>query len=262
MSEAALLTARQLVGKLHELGVGTWTADAVRQWIREEPACPIAQHADQGKPHRYGLGPVLAWLRDRALRERAKGFTRGDGDDLVARIERALARAGGAPLPVAAAPVAGQGEFFAPSVAPPAGEGGAAAPELSLPPAPARSAAGQFTSDPTELPTQQVFLEILQGRDPRNWKAAEEALRIRVERQEKQRELIPAPELELALETQVAHFRAAVESGFGHLKQRLRDAVPPELANGVLGLLTQGQDALLAQLASSEDLGDVDEVAA
>jgi phage terminase Nu1 subunit (DNA packaging protein) len=70
-----LFTGRELVGELQRLGIGTWTPDAVRQWIREEPALPIAQPGQQGQSHRYRITDAIAWLRARGERERAKGWT-------------------------------------------------------------------------------------------------------------------------------------------------------------------------------------------
>ena len=68
MTAAPLLTARELVDELARLGVGRWSAAAVRRWIQEEPACPIAERGKPGQRHRYRLVDVLAWLRSRSER--------------------------------------------------------------------------------------------------------------------------------------------------------------------------------------------------
>lgn len=77
-----LLSGRQLVDALREADLGEWSADAVRQWIRETPACPIAQPArQQGQGHRYRLLDVVNWLLERAGKDRLKGWTSPGTDD-------------------------------------------------------------------------------------------------------------------------------------------------------------------------------------
>ncbi|HVT36311.1 MAG TPA: hypothetical protein VHE37_12030 [Nevskiaceae bacterium] len=234
------LTGRQLVAELAKIGVGTWSADAVRQWIREEPPCPIAEHADQGKPHRYSLAQVLAWLRIRAMAERAKGFTRGDGADLVSRIDRALS--GAQPSLLAGVePEQEAPEFSAARIAPTPGAGAAPTPKAPEP-------------EWLQLSDRDALLEVLKGRDPRNWKAAEEAITIRTKRMEAQRELIPAPELDAALELQVTHIRQAIVEAGSALKSIMRDLVPPERTQQMVRVIDDAVTQLLSRLASDSDL--------
>lgn len=89
VSGGELLTGSQLVAVLAQLGIGQWTPDAVRQWVKDDPACPIAERSPApGAPHRYRLADVLEWLRDRAAKNVA-----GHGCDpqLSTRIDRARA---------------------------------------------------------------------------------------------------------------------------------------------------------------------------
>jgi hypothetical protein len=76
-----LLSGRQLVGALRDADLGDWSAEAVRQWIRETPACPVAQPArQQGQGHRYRLLDVVNWLLARAGKDRLKGWTALEGE--------------------------------------------------------------------------------------------------------------------------------------------------------------------------------------
>lgn len=71
MTSADLLTARELVAALRRYRVGAWTTDAVRQWIRQSPPCPIAARAERdGSSHLFELRAVLVWLAERGERER------------------------------------------------------------------------------------------------------------------------------------------------------------------------------------------------
>lgn len=72
---AELLTGRQLVAELKRRGLGDWTPDAVRQWVREEPPCPIAKAGARGQAHRYSPDRVVAWLQAREGKESVKGWT-------------------------------------------------------------------------------------------------------------------------------------------------------------------------------------------
>lgn len=159
-----LLTGRRLVLELARLGVGQWTPDAVRQWIREEPPCPIAQQAARGQPHRYALADVLAWLLARARSEKAKGFA-GEAEQTQA-LESALAKCTAAPTPAAPAP---------------------AAPPVS----PAKP-------DPFK--------------DPRNWKAHEEARLAKLKADELEGQLVPVEDLQRALDAQAQAFAGALDA--------------------------------------------------
>ncbi|MDT0635078.1 hypothetical protein [Spectribacter hydrogenoxidans] len=70
-----LVTARKLVEALASRGLGEWSADAVRQWVREEPPCPIAKAGGRGQAHRYDVEQVASWLRARDGKEKVKGYT-------------------------------------------------------------------------------------------------------------------------------------------------------------------------------------------
>ncbi|HEU4589362.1 MAG TPA: hypothetical protein VFS13_00525 [Steroidobacteraceae bacterium] len=247
MSELdAIVTGRDLVSRLGQLGVGRWGADAVRQWIREEPPCPVAEHAEQGKPHRYRTREVLTWLRDRAQRERAKGFTRGgaDGVDLVDRIDAALA--GTALLDrSAAAALSDMRGNFAPSVAPAQGAGGTSTDRAKAP---------REQIDWLQLSDSEALLQVLQGRDPRNWKAAEEAMTTRRERLEAERLLIPVAELEAALDVHTEHTRKGIAGATQSMKLALRDYIDPARLHDAERAIELQHEQLLQQLASTADL--------
>lgn len=246
----ALLTGRQLVTALREAAVGTWSADAVRQWIREEPPCPVAEHADQGKPHRYRLRPVLEWLRARALGERAKGFTRGDGADLVDRIDSALR---GVPAPALSdsarrvSPV----EKFNANTSPSPGAGAAAGDE---PAAVSQAKATPQQVDWLSLSTEDALLQVLQARDPRNWKAAEEAMVIRRERLEAERRLIPVAELNDALDINTEHTRRNIAAAGPTIKLALREFIKPDRQHAADREIDLQIDQLLHRLAATDDL--------
>lgn len=157
-----LLTGRRLVLELARLGVGQWTPDAVRQWIREEPPCPIAQQAGRGQPHRYALAAVLAWLLARARSEKAKGFA-GEAEQTQA-LEAALARCS----------------------------------SPSTPPAPVAPPVSPAKPDPFK--------------DPRNWKAHEEARLAKLKADEMEGMLIPAEDLQRALDAQAQAFAGALDA--------------------------------------------------
>lgn len=253
MSELdALVTGRELVNRLGQLGVGRWGAEAVRQWIREEPACPVAEHAEQGKPHRYRAREVLNWLRDRAMRERAKGFTRGgaDGTDLVDRIDAALAG-----LPVLAstesAAASDQAGIFAANTSPPLGAGGGSeGGGTSV----SHAKAPREQTDWLKISEVEALLQVLQGRDPRNWKAAEEAMNARRERLEAERLLIPLAELETALELHTEHTRKGIAGGTQAMKLALRDFIDPARLHDAERAIELQHEQLLQQLANTSDL--------
>lgn len=248
--DGELLTGRALVNALATAGVGRWSPDAVRQWIREDPPCPIAEHADQGKPHRYRLQPVLAWLRDRALRERAKGFTRGDGNDLVERIDRALRGEPAARTDSATA--SGQAENFAANTSPTPGTGGAAGAEALAQVSQAKAPREQ--TDWLALSEADALRAVLQGRDPRNWKAAEEADALRRERLIDARKLIPVEELDAALDLHTEHTRKGIAAATQAMKLALRDFIDPLRVHDAERAIEQQHELLLQQLASTADL--------
>lgn len=211
----SLLSGRQLVEELARLGLGTWTPDAVRQWIREEPPCPIAEAADQGKPHRYRLVDVLAWLQARADRERAKGFTSAASAQMVDRIALVLRNVVSGTAAPASAPAEPRHQL--PLDAPPA------APATADALAPSRT--GNFTVDEIEGATDlDLVMKILQGRDPQAWKRVEEALAARRKRLEADGLLIPVDELQQTLDVQAVAMRSAANALVIPLAQRIPDS--------------------------------------
>ena len=238
---AQIMPARELVAAMADLQIGTWSKDAPRQWIREEPPCPIAEAADQGKPHRYRLEDVLTWLRNRALRERAKGFTRGDGNSLVDRIDRALAERPERGSATETAPQAGyEAKKSAANTSAPAGGGAASAKEPQ--------------QDWTLLGDVEALLEVLRGRDPRNWKAAEEALEVRRKRRVEEGKLMPVGEFESALHDQITVTLAAINAMPQALKLALRDHLKADSQDLLDGILAAEIDRLCERLASDSDL--------
>ncbi|WP_293373592.1 hypothetical protein [Nevskia sp.] len=206
----SLLSGRQLVEELARLGLGTWTPDAVRQWIREEPPCPIAEAADQGKPHRYRLVDVLAWLQARAERERSKGFSSASTVQMVDRIALVLRN-------VVSGVTTAEPRQQLPLDA------------LPLAPAPADllapSRTGNFTVDEIEGATDlDLVMKVLQGRDATAWKRVEEALAARRKRLEADGLVIPVDELQQTLDVQAVAMRSASNALVIPLAQRIPDS--------------------------------------
>lgn len=205
----SLLTGRQLVDELGRLGLGTWTPDAVRQWIREEPPCPIAEAADQGKPHRYQLLDVLTWLQARADRDRSKGFASQASTQLIDRIAVVLRQF-----------VTGQPAATNPPAEPSWQPLTPIQPDLL---APAKS--GRFTAlDIEESSDIQLVMEVLKGRDAQSWKQVEDALSARRKRLEADGQLVPVEDLQATLDTQAMAMRNASNAMVIALAQRIPDA--------------------------------------
>lgn len=193
MADERLLVARELVAELQRMGVGTWSPDAVRQWIREEPACPIAERGRRGQSHLYRIADVLLWLR--------------------ARDTQAALKQGVEPQDVASAGV---------------GASPHAVGQATVTPTQAiRAQAAALQGGDMEL--VQRMLEVLEGRDPRTWKAAEEALATRLKRQESQRQLVASSELDLCLSAQQTAFLSAVKQMKAQLKLAIRNVGALEL---------------------------------
>lgn len=238
MSE--LLTGRALVGQLKALGVGDWTPDAVRQWIREEPPCPVAAPAQQGSPHRYALEPVLRWLKARAEKERGKGFTSQAGA-LPEKIERVLARGPGAGAMAEMAPAAKPAPAVELSLELPLASSTAVAPAK-----PERD----FSEDEiSELGDIDLLRQVLRGRDPRNWESAERALRLHRENRLAESRIIPVEDLENTLAVQAIAMRNACSALAPLLAQRIPDA--SSYAQRV-HLIQQGMDEMLTRLSHEE----------
>ncbi|MCK5769486.1 hypothetical protein [Algiphilus sp.] len=223
MSGVGLLTARQLMVELGRLGVGSWKPDAARQWIREEPACPSEAPMAQGQPRLYRIADVLAWLRVRAVRERAKGWSSGGGPDLVARIDAATAHLAdpSQPLPASGADEP-RDQACAGASGQAVGAGAAPAAASDVAPVPAAlpaSAAGAEPVSPakehvawSQLSDAEALLQVLEGRDPRNWLAAENALKARQQRLEEARRLVPVEDVGTALNATITMVRGALLS--------------------------------------------------
>jgi hypothetical protein len=238
-----LLTGRQLVKALERLGLGERTPDAVRQWIREEPPCPIAEHAtSMGKGHRYLVMDVLDWLLVRAQAERGKTYTSADGRTAIDMVS-------GARLLAAQLRAQVGGDSLAPSMPPAA----AAAPLPILPPAPSlpltlgAEAPGisQAKSDPLESG----------HRDPRHVLAAEQAKLTRLKVERELGKVIPVEDLERALEAQASTFRTAVDIARAQIKIALADCGRDDERQAVVD---RQFDEMLSQLAEAKDLPAVD----
>jgi hypothetical protein len=224
----ALLTGRELVEALAALDVGIWTPASVRQWIREEPPCPIAAPAQQGAPHRYRLDQVLPWLRDRTQRERVKGFTAADGGSFLARLEAAMVRAS-----AGAGGAGGEWPSQASEAAAQPARAAGAAPVEQLPLAPAVSAgqvtspgrmAGDFNEDEVaNLNELDLALQVLRGRDPRNWESVERAIKLHRENRKAATLLVPVDELDSTLKVQALAMRNASTAMVYPLAQRIPD---------------------------------------
>ena len=243
-----LLTGKALVDALAGLGLGPWTPAAVRQWIREEPPCPVAAPAQQGAPHRYRAADVLAWLRARAQRERAKGYTSADGKTLLDRIDAAQRRASAGAGEAAAEPVA-QDVPVAPL---------AAQAELPIVARPAASPSqhGEFSEEEiANLNDLELMRQILRGRDPRNWESAERALRLHRENRVEEGRVVPVEDLERTLSTMALAMRNACEAMVVPTAQRIPDASNFDVR---CELLRRAFDELLLQLSTR----DTEELAA
>lgn len=211
MNSAKLLTARELVAELDRLGVGTWTAAAVRRWIQEEAPCPVARRGEPGQTHRYNLVDVLAWLRARAER---------NGGAVL------LAEKNGA------------------TVSPAGGEGEAPADISTLSPSELVAHAQQCGGG-GELIDRLV--EVIKDRDPRNWKATEEAMTIRMKRLEMEGSLVRVSELQRCLQVQQSSFQVATEQ----LRAQLRLAAASATGADLLAAIDHEIDATLERIAAS-----------
>lgn len=239
----SLLTGKQLVGELERLGLGTWSAEAVRQWIREEPACPVAQAADQGKPHRYQLLDVLGWLLERAKREKAKGFTSAGSTQLVDRIELVLRQFVTAPSVLPAVVVA-----VAPACA--VSPAAVAAPPMQpdlLSPAKGADFAGVEIESCTDV---ELLLQVIQGRNPNAWRAAESALNERRKRLEAEGRLVPVQDLDHTLGTLALAVSNALEGAVLPLAQRIPDHSTLEVRRAII---QAAFDALRDRLSLGDD---------
>lgn len=263
MSLGNLLTARQVVDQLDRLGLGVWGQDVVIKWTLEEPALPIALRAQQGKPHRYRLVDVLEFHLQRCRKERAKGFSSGDADQ-EARIERALRLLlTGEPVVVAppalhltptphiTPPVPIEEVVASAVVSPPTGSSDSKA---TVSPAKGEAEQQQLAWD--QLSESEALLAVLQGRDPRNWKAAEEAVKMRRLRLVEERRLIPVDELQEALDAHTEHTRTSLLAAGPSIKLKLRDLVSAEQREKVDRAIDDAIQHLLETLARADDLAD------
>ena len=249
------LTGRQLVGELQRLGLGTWTPDAVRQWIREEPPCPIAEPADQGKPHRYALLDVLHWLQARTARDRNRGYTTAGAEQLVERLQRVIAAfvtSGSAPqaagltatLPATPTPVP-SAELFAP---------GEPAP---TPLSPAKPAAPLEAFDFGGASELEAVLEVVRTNRPQAWKAVEEALNQRRKRLEAEGKLVPIDDVQRTVDTQALAMRSVAQALVMPLAQRIPDTSTLDqrrllIQSAIDGMLQRLADEDTEALASGE----------
>lgn len=269
MSLGNLLTARQVVEQLDRLGLGVWGPDVVIKWTGEEPGLPIALRAHQGKPHRYRLVDVLEFHLQRGRKERAKGFASGDAG-LEARIERALqllvaGDASAMPPATATAPAAASPGSLPQLVELPSTPGVTEArvstdSAPTLPPAKAEAEPQQLAWD--QLSESEALLAVLQGRDPRNWKAAEEAVKMRRNRLVEERRLIPVDELQDALDAHTEYTRTTILAAGPSMKLQLRDLVPMEIREKMDRAVEDAFQRLLTTLSGTSDIDDADGVTA
>ncbi len=200
-----LLTGRQLIAEMSRLGLKAWDSSAPRRWISEDPPCPIAEHADRGQPHRYRLLDVLKWLLEREQRAKAKGYTSGSGTALADRIETALRH------------------FVAGTLPSPSGAAEAAAAETLPLELPVQSVAPEEPAPFEQLTDVESLLDVIKGRNPSLWNAAEEALRKRRLRLEAEGKLVPVEEVEEMLSTQALAMRSACQALVVAMAQRIPD---------------------------------------
>lgn len=235
----SLLTARQVMDELVRLGVGTWDPSQLRKWIVEEPACPIAEHADRGKPHRFRLLEVLNWLLERERRAKARGYTTGGGPQLADRLELALRHFVNGTEPAVQAPPAPLPSDLVDG--------------LELPPAKANGAPlplpQQQGTDWEHLTDLEAVLAVLRGQQPQNWKAVEEALNQRRRRLQAEGLLVPVEEVEQILSAQALAVRGALQAMVMGLAQRIPDHSTFEQRRG---LLQTAVDDVLTRLSRDD----------
>lgn len=88
--QRGLLTGRELIAELRFRRVGNWKVDAVRQWTRQSPSCPIAKRAEADYlPHLFDLRSVLVWLAERGEQQQHSAGSQTRAVGIAAR--RALA---------------------------------------------------------------------------------------------------------------------------------------------------------------------------
>lgn len=205
-----LLKAAELVAELSRLGLGTWTADAVRQWTRDDPPCPIAEPADNGKPHRFSLLDVLRWMGDRERRVKAKGFTSASRLQLIDRIDLVLRQfvtegvAVAPPVPIV--PAAPAADLFS-----------AAQPKLN----------DELDTLPASISNSsdsELLMRVIEGTlPPETWHRVETAMAARTRRLERDGKLVPSEDLEQTLITQAVAVRSALQALIIPLSQRIPD---------------------------------------
>lgn len=222
-----LLSGRQVVDELARLGLGTWTPDAVRQWIREQPPCPVAERADRGKPNRFRLLDVLTWLLERERRAKARGYTTTAATQLVERLEVVLRHFvhGTAPLADPAASATPP-----PPLPCPGPDGPLDPPSTDFAPAPAPRPPADWEG----LTDIEAVLAVLRGEQPQAWKAVEEALNQRRRRLEAEGRLVAVDEVEQMLSSQALAVRAALQAVVPAAAQRIADQSTFEQRRAIL----------------------------
>lgn len=220
MTMSEQLTARQLVAELKRRGIGDWGTAVVRRWIHEEPACPIAQRGRPGQSHKYDADDVAAWLADR---DRRTGYV---GSGVSADAESADA----------AEAVADADEEPAARAVPRAAHDGR--PRAAMDP-------GEHSEEVERL------LEVLAGRDPRNWKAAEEALTTRYKRMEMQGYLVNVDEMRRCLDAQLQIFLVGMNALRGQLKMSLLEDIDRAERDSIIDAEC---DAMLERIAGAANV--------
>lgn len=213
------LTARQLVAELQRIGAGRWTADAVRQWTREEDPCPIAVVGGQGQANRYELAAVLDWLLARAEREKPRGYSRADGADQAAVLRQAKANLTAEKTPAIAASDAN------------ASGGRGPAPELNGFDAEVIDLARALGVTPRAVAraAEQLDIVVTKYRTPQNRKAHEESRIARLKADEMAGRLVPVEEVQTLLSDLVMQVRGELLGMPGPLAQAIEASATPDL---------------------------------
>lgn len=236
-AEFQLVTARELVSELARLGAPRWTPDAVRQWRREQVPVPIAKVGAQGQPNLFTVVAVLDWLIARESREKPKGYTRADGAAALAVLQEARKKAA-ADLP----PI-----FAANGAAAPEGEGGGAAKFTKDPEVAALARELGVTPARAARALADLDLVISRYRDPRSWKAHEEARLARMKADEQEGSLVPAGEVDQILQEIVIATRQQLQSLPGLIAPALEQCADPHARRA---LIEQHVDTILQRLAN------------
>ena len=76
------VTAAEVVERLRADGRGEWQPGTLREWMREDPPCPVLSRGKPGREHLFSYPDVIDWLD---ARERERRHSPSD----LARLEQA-----------------------------------------------------------------------------------------------------------------------------------------------------------------------------